>query len=228
MDWLLAAGPAFALGIMTSISPCPLATNVTAISFIARRIDRPRTLLIAGGCYTLGQALAFVLLASLVVGSLVTPSVVSQGLQHYMFRLMGPILIIMGVFLLELITLPPPRGRMKAWAVRYASRGGSWSATVLGLFLALSFCPTTAALFFGGLIPMAVAHQSSVFLPLAFSLGASLPVVSMVFLVGFAANRVGQITHKINRIEWWLRNASGAIAIVVGVYFTLVYSLGLW
>lgn len=228
MDWVFAAGPAFVLGIMTSISPCLLATNVTAISFIARRIERPRALLLAGGCYSLGQALAFVMLATLVVSSLVTVPVVSQGLQKYLFRLMGPILMIVGLFLLELVSVRLHRGRFKAWAVRYASRGGLWSSTVLGLFLALSFCPTSAAIFFGGLIQMSVIHRSCVYLPLAFSLGVSLPVVIMVFLVGFAAHHVGRVVRGVNRVEWWLRKTAGIIAIAVGFYFTLAYSLGLW
>lgn len=228
MDFLLAAGPAFVLGFLTSISPCLLATNVTAISFIARRIDRPRYILLSGACYTLGQALGFVALAALVVGSLVSVPAVSHWLQKYMFRVLGPILIIVGMFLVELLKVSLGSGRLKGWAQRFGTSGGLWATALLGLLFAMSFCPTTAALFFGGLIPLAVAHESKVFLPLAYSVGVSVPVVAIVLVIGFAANLLGRIMRRVTEVEWWLRRGAGAVFILVGLYFTLAYSLGLW
>lgn len=228
MELLLAAGPAFVLGVLTSISPCLLATNVTAISFIARRIDRPRYILLSGGCYTLGQALGFIALAALVVGSLVSVPAVSHWLQKYMFRVLGPILIIVGMFLVELLKVSFGSGRLKGWAQRFGSGGGLWATALLGLLFAMSFCPTTAALFFGALIPLAIAHESSLLLPLAYSIGVSVPVVAIVLVLGFAANWLGRIMRRVSEVEWWLRKAAGAVFIVVGLYFTLAYSLGLW
>lgn len=228
MDLILAAGPAFVLGFLTSISPCLLATNVTAIGFIARRIDRPRYILLSGACYTLGQALGFVALAALVVGSLVSVPAVSHWLQKYMFRVLGPILIIVGMFLFELLKVSLGSGRLKGWAQRFGSGGGLWATALLGLLFAMSFCPTTAALFFGGLIPLAIAHESKLFLPLAYSLGVSVPVVAIVLVLGFAANLLGRIMRRVSEVEWWLRRAAGAVFIAVGIYFTLAYSLGLW
>jgi cytochrome c biogenesis protein CcdA len=227
MELLLAAGPAFTLGFLTSISPCLLATNVTAIGFIARRIDRPRYILLSGAAYTLGQALGFVALAALVVGSLVSIPAVSHWLQKYMFRVLGPILIIVGLFLVEWLKVSLGSGRLKGWAQRFGNSGGLWATALLGLLFAMSFCPTTAALFFGGLIPLAIAQESEFFLPLMYSIGVSVPVVAIVLVLGFAANWLGHIMRRVSEVEWWLRRGAGAVFIAVGLYFTLVYSLGL-
>ena len=227
-DLLLAAGPAFMLGFLTSISPCLLATNVTAISFIGRRIDSPRIMFLSGACYTLGQALGFVLLAAAVVGSLVAIEPVSHWLQKYMFRFLGPILIVVGLFLFEWISVSIGSGRLKGWAGRFGNGGGLWATTLLGLLFAMSFCPTTAALFFGGLIPLAIAHESSIYLPLAYAIGVSVPVVGIVLVAGLAARLLGRFIRGVAGAEWWMRRAAGAVFLGVGVWFTLAYSLGLW
>ncbi len=227
-DFALALSSSFVLGVLTSISPCLLATNVTAITFIARRIDRPHLMAISGASYTLGQAIGFVLLAAAVVGSLVAIEPVSHWLQKYMFRFLGPVLIVVGMFLFELITVSLGRGRLKALAQRHGQGGGVWAAMLLGLLFAMSFCPTTAALFFGGLIPLAIAHESRFLLPLAYSIGVSVPVVGIVLVVLLAANLLGKLVGRVSNMEWWMRRAAGAVFLVVGVYLTLAYSLRLW
>lgn len=224
-EFALALWSACLLGVLTSISPCLLATNVTAISFIARRIDRPGMMALSGAFYTAGQALGFVLLAAAVVGSLVAIEPISHWLQKYMFRFLGPILIVVGMFLFELISVNLGRGRLKAWAQRFGHGRGLWATMLLGLLFAMSFCPTTAALFFGGLIPLAITHESSVLLPLAYSIGVSVPVVGIVLVVTLAANLLGSVVGRITGIEWWMRRAAGVVFLGVGVWFTLAYSL---
>ena len=225
-QWLLSAGGAFWLGILTSISPCLLATNVTAISFLARKVDKPRFVLLSSGCYMLGQAAAFVLLAMLLVGSLVSTPVLSHWLQKYMYGLLGPMLIIVAMFLLELLEVNFGRGRLKQWVQRRGGNGGLWAAALLGIVFAMSFCPTTAALFFGTLIPLAVAQHSSVFLPLMYALGVALPVLVLSVLVALAAHKVGRAFQRISQVEWWARRATGIVFLVVGLYFTLAFTLG--
>lgn len=227
-DFILATWAAFTFGFLTSISPCLLATNVTAISFIARRLDRPRMMLLSGAFYTFGQALGFVLLAAAVVGSLVAIEPVSHWLQKYMFRILGPILILVGLALLEMLVINPGSGRLKAWAQQWGKGGGYWATLLLGLLFAMSFCPTTAALFFGGLIPLALSHESSVLLPLAYAVGVSVPVVGIVLLIVFAAGLLGRALRRVSITERWMRRIAGLVFLGVGVYFTLAYSLALW
>jgi len=223
-----AAGAAFWLGFLTSISPCLLATNVAAISFLARRVSSPRYVLLSGLCYVAGQALAFVLLAAALVGSLLSVPLVSHWLQKYMFRLLGPILIVCALFLLELVSVRFGGGQLKARVQSRVGEGGFWAAALLGIVFAMSFCPTTAALFFGSLLPLAVAHQSSFLLPLMYAVGVALPVTAFSVIIALAAHRVAQVYAQVSRAEHWARYAAGAVFLAVGIYFTLAFSLNLF
>ena len=225
-DVTLAEGMAFWLGILTSVSPCLMATNVTAISFLARRVDRPRLVVLSSFCYIVGQAAAFVTLAMTLVTSLLSMTVVSHWLQKYMFRLLGPILILCAVFLLQLVDVQFGSGRLKAWAQRRAGSGGFWVAALLGIVFAMSFCPTTAALFFGSLIPLAIAHQSSVLLPLLYALGVAAPVIVFSLLIALMAHKVGYVFARVSRLEHWARMITGTIFLLVGLYFTVAFTLG--
>jgi len=219
---------AFWFGILTSVSPCLMATNVTAISFIARRVDKPHNVLISGGFYILGQSVAFVLLAMLLVSSLLTVPVVSHWLQKYMFRLLGPILIICAMLLLELITPQLGSGKLKEWVQGKTGNGGYWTAALLGIVFAMSFCPTTAALFFGSLLPLAITNESSVYLPLIYSIGVALPVLAFSLVIALAANRVSVLYAKVGHAEQYARRITGAIFLIVGIWFTLAYTLELF
>lgn len=224
-ELILAAGGAFWLGILTSISPCLLTTNITAISFLARNVDKPRYVLLSSGFYMVGQAVAFVVLAMLIVGSLVSAPIVSHWLQKYMFRLLGPILVLVAMFLFELLEVRLGSGRLKRWIHQRGGGGGFWAAALLGVVFAMSFCPTTAALFFGSLIPLAVTHGSSVFLPSMYALGIALPVLIISVLVATAAHEIGRVFQRITQMEWWARRATGLVFLAVGVYFTLAYTI---
>ena len=227
-DMVLSAGAAFWLGILTSISPCLLATNVAAISFLARRVDRVRYVLISSLCYIAGQAIAFVLLAATLITSVLSVPLVAHLLQKYMFRLLGPVLILCALFLFEMISVQLGSGRLKAWAQGRANGGGFGVAALLGLVFAMSFCPTTAALFFGSLLPLATAHQSEVFLPLVYALGVALTVMVFSLLTAFMAQQVANVFAHVGRAERWARQGTGAIFLVVGLYFTLRYTLELF
>lgn len=221
----LVAGGAFWLGILTSISPCLLATNIAAISFLARKLDTPRYVLLSSGFYAAGQAAAFVLLATLIVGSLVSAPVVSLWLQKYLFRLLGPLLIVVAMFLFELLEVQLGSGGLKEKVQRWAGGGGLWAAALLGIVFAMSFCPTTAALFFGSLIPLAIAHESRLFLPFMYALGVALPVLAISVLIATAAHEIGRVFNRVTQVEWWARRTTGLIFFVVGVYFTLAYTI---
>ncbi|MCC6143434.1 MAG: sulfite exporter TauE/SafE family protein [Candidatus Hydrogenedentes bacterium] len=224
---MLPAGAAAWLGLLTSISPCLLATNVAAVSYLARRMDRPRLVLLACGFYIAGQALAFVLLAMLLVSSVLSVPVASLLLQKYMFRLLGPILLVCGVLLLEWVTPPLGRGRLKAWAQGHAAQGGLWVAALLGIVFAMSFCPTTAALFFGSLVPLAIRSESTVFLPFMYACGVALPVVVFSVLVALAGHWVGPAFRRVAMADRFARPFTGYLFLAIGLYFTVVYTLEL-
>jgi cytochrome c biogenesis protein CcdA len=202
-----------------------MATNVAAITFIAHRLSRLRYVLLSGMFYTIGQALAYVILGMILVSSLGSGPLISHWLQKYMIRLLGPILILGAIFLLELIEVQFGRGRLKQWGQKWASTGGLGGTAILGVIFGMSFCPTTAALFFGGLVPLAIKQQSPVLLPFMYAIGVALPVWTFALIIAFAANKVGKIFERVGRAEWWARRATGAIFLALGLWFTLAYTI---
>ena len=213
------------LGILTSISPCPLATNIAAISYIGRRVDRPGYVAVTGLLYTLGRTLTYVLLGILIVaGTLAIPDL-SFWLQRNMNKILGPVLLLVGVVLLGILPFklsgPNFADRVRGRIEKY----GLFGALLLGLLFALSFCPVSAALYFGSLIPIALEQQSSIVIPSAYGLGTALPVVVFAVLVAMGARYVGAAYSRLSIIEKWARRVTGAIFIGVGIYFILVYLL---
>lgn len=225
--WLTAAGISLWLGILTSISPCPLATNIAAISFIGRRVNRPGYVLLTGILYTAGRSLAYGLLGVLLAGSLLSAPVVSHWLGKYMHRLLGPILIVTAMILLDLISFTPKGSRLGEWARQRAEKLGLGGAFLIGFLFALSFCPVSAALFFGSLIPIAVENESSLLLPLLYGIGTALPVLAFGILLALGARQLAMAFNGITQFERWARRVTGIVFLLVGIYFTLAYTVGL-
>ncbi len=211
------------LGILTSISPCPLATNVAAISFISRQFTDRRRVLLAGLLYMLGRVLAYTVIGILLVTSLLSVSKTAFMLQKYINTTLGPILILAGLFLLELIR-PVFRGSgISAKIQKRAESYGLRGACFLGILFALSFCPISAALFFGSLIPLAVKYNSSLILPSLYGTGTGLPVILFAFLLALGTRYVAKTFNRFAQFEKWARRITGMIFILVGFYYTLIY-----
>lgn len=227
-DWLLAIASALWLGILTSISPCPLATNIAAISYIGRRVDRPHAVLSTGLLYACGRAIVYVSLAALLVSSLMSAPGVSHALQKYMNRALGPLLILVGMILLGLIQIPT-RGSMVGQRIgQRAEHMGIWGGLALGIVFALAFCPASAALFFGSLLPVSIRYESRFLLPLAFGVGTALPVIAFALAIAAGAGAVARAFSRVALFERWARTITGAIFIVVGICLTLVFIFGAW
>ena len=187
-ELLLAIGTAFWLGILTSISPCPLATNIAAITYIGKRVDRPSMVLLSGLMYTLGRMVTYIALGILVVASVLSIPEVALFLQQNINKFLGPLLIIVGILLLEIFNIRFSGGGVSDKITKKIETWGIWGAGVMGLLFALAFCPVSAALFFGSLIPIAVEHQSSVVMPTVYGIGTALPVVGFAVLIALAAS----------------------------------------
>ena len=227
-DWLLGTATALWLGILTSISPCPLATNIAAVSFVGRRVGRPRQILLAGSLYTLGRSLTYLALGMLLVGSIQSAPQMSHVLQKYMNKIIGPILILVGMFLLGMLQVNLSGPGISEVMQRRVETGGVWGAGVLGMFFALSFCPVSAALFFGSLIPMAIMRRSGVLLPSLYGVGTSLPVFMFALLIALGTHSVGKILGKLAQIECWARRSTGVVFIVIGIYYSLTHIFGIF
>ncbi len=216
------AGLAAWLGILTSISPCPLATNVAAVSFIGSDAT-PRRAALWGLAYTAGRAAAYLLLGVVLVAGLLSSTAMSQVLQRHMNRILGPLLVLAGMVLLDLLTWKSAGTGVGEGLRRRAGKGGAATACVLGFVFALSFCPVSAALFFGGLVPLALKSGSPVAFPLLYGAGTGIPVLVFAALVAFASRAVGPVFERLARAERWGRLVTGGVFVAVGIYYALKY-----
>jgi cytochrome c-type biogenesis protein len=226
MTPLFALGSAFWLGLLTSISPCPLATNLAAVSYVGRGVGRPARVVIAGLLYTLGRVIAYVALGALLVTSVLSSPAVSQWLQEHLNQFLGPLLILVGMVLVGLLDFGLNGVGIGEGLRRRVDSLGTAGAGLLGLLFALSFCPVSAALYFGSLIPLAVRAESGVWVPTAYGIGTAVPVLVFAALLAFGANRVGAAFQKITAVEWYVRRVTGAVILVIGLYLTLHHVWG--
>jgi cytochrome c biogenesis protein CcdA len=222
-DALLFATTAFWLGLLTSVSPCPLATNVAAVSFIGRRLDSPRKVLLSGVLYTAGRVFTYVVLGVLLVASVLNAPVVALFLQKYMNQVLGPLLILVGMLLLELISFGSFGAGLAQRLQHRADRWGLLGSLLLGVVFALSFCPVSAALFFGSLVPIAVKANSGVLLPSLYGIGTGLPVLAFALLVALGFRSLAKVFDRVKAFERWARRITGVAFLGIGIYYTLVY-----
>ncbi len=220
-SFLLLALSAFWLGILTSISPCPLATNIAAVAYVGRRVGRTRAVLAAGALYTAGRTLTYTVLGAAAVWGLMSVVGVSSFLQGAFHRALGPLLIVVGLMLLGLFKLELGARVFNENLQRRVDRWGIWGALALGTVFALSFCPVSAGLFFGSLVPMAASHGSPLLLPLLFGIGTALPVAGFAVVLAAGAGRVGTAMGRVQAFERWARWVTAAVFILVGIHETL-------
>jgi cytochrome c-type biogenesis protein len=211
------------LGILTSISPCPMATNIAAISFIGRRVGSPKKVLLTGILYTVGRAMTYVVLGVILTASILSASSTSHALQKYMNKFLGPILILIGMLLLELIQIKTSGRGVSDKLQKRAEALGMWGALPLGVLFAASFCPISAALFFGSLLATAVRVESATLVPLLYGIGTALPVLCFSFIIAIGGKSLSNAFGRLTVFEKWARTATGVIFILVGLYYSLRY-----
>ena len=214
MPWLSAA----VLGLMTAISPCPLATNITAIGFISKDIESRHRVFVNGLFYTLGRAISYTAIA-LIIFLGADQFQFSGFLQRYGERLLGPLLMVIGFFMLGIIKMNF-RGIDNLTSKMENKRGWNYfDAMLLGMLFALAFCPYSGVLYFGMLIPMTVSSASGLYLPIVFAIATGLPVVIFAWLLAYAVGNLSQMYNRIKTFELWFRRIVAILFIGVGLYY---------
>ncbi len=216
---LIAIFTALWLGILTAISPCPLATNISAISFISKNIECPFKTVYAGLLYVSGRILAYITLGFIVVGGLLAVPSIANFLQHSINKFIGPILIIVGLILLNVIRLNFSVGVNHDKFQKFAETSNFLGAFLLGVIFALSFCPVSAALFFGSLTSLAIEYHSRLIIPAMYGIGTGLPVVIFAIVISFSMHKLSEIYNNVVKFETWFRRITGSIFIIAGIYF---------
>ena len=211
---------AMVLGLMTAVSPCPLATNITAVGFVSKDIENRNRVFVNGLIYTLGRAITYTSIA-LIIYLGADQFKFSGFLQQYGEKFLGPLLIIIGVFMLGIIKINfPGLGKLSS-GLENKKSWNYWDTLLLGIVFALAFCPYSGVLYFGMLVPLTVASASGLYLPLIFAVATGIPVIIFAWLLAYTVAGVGKVYQKIKTIEIWFRRIIAVLFILVGIYYLL-------
>ncbi|HZL76917.1 MAG TPA: aromatic aminobenezylarsenical efflux permease ArsG family transporter [Bacteroidales bacterium] len=216
MPWVTA----LLLGLMTAISPCPLATNITSIGFISKDLENRNRVFFNGLFYTLGRAISYTSIALIIYLS-ADQFKFSGFFQRYGERIIGPLLLLIGIFMLDIIRINFPgfgrlsekMGKRKSWRLI--------DALLLGMVFALAFCPYSGVLFFGMLVPLSISSPSGLYLPVIFAIATGIPVIIFAWVLAYAVSGVGNLYNKIKIFELWFRRVIAILFIIVGIYYIL-------
>ena len=214
MPWV----SALVLGLMTAISPCPLATNITAVGFISIDIKNRNRVFVNGLLYTLGRAVSYTAIA-LIIYFGADQFKFSGFFQIYGEKLLGPLLIIIGLFMLDVIKIRFPGMSGLTSKMEAKKDWGFLDAILLGMIFALAFCPYSGVLYFGMLIPMTVASASGLYLPGVFALATGVPIIIFAWILAYTISGIGSVYNKVRTFEIWFRRIIAVSFILVGIYY---------
>ena len=216
MPWFTA----FLLGLMTSISPCPLATNITAVGFISRDIKNRHRVFVNGLVYTFGRAITYTIIPMIIyLGA--DQFELSGFFQKYGEKFLGPLLIIIGFFMLDVIKLKFPVIGSLTSKMNKKTQWSYFDVILLGILFAMAFCPYSGVLFFGMLVPMTVSSVSGLFLPIFFALATGIPVIIFAWIIAYAVSGIGNIYNKVKIFELWFRRVIAFLFVTVGIYYLI-------
>lgn len=216
MPWITA----FVLGLMTAISPCPLATNITAVGFISKDLENRNKVFINGLLYTLGRGISYTAIA-LILFLGADQFKFSGFFQQYGEKILGPLLIIIGFFMLDIVKIKfPGLGRLTS-KMEEKSGWGYFDAILLGMLFALAFCPYSGVLYFGMLVPMTISSASGLYLPLIFAIATGIPVIIFSWVLAYTLSGIGGVYNKVKAFEKWFRKVIAVLFILVGIYYLI-------
>ena len=218
---------AFILGLLTAVSPCPLATNITAIGFIGKDIENRHRICINGLLYTLGRILTYTVLGFILIPILregASMFAVQKAISKYGEILIAPLLIVIGIYMLDLIKLNIPKISINGEYVKKRTKG-SWGALFLGILFSLAFCPSSGIFFFGMLIPLSAAEAGGYLLPVVYAIATGLPVILVAWVLAYSVAGLGKFYNRIQVFEKWFRKIVAILFIAVGIYYAVMFYL---
>ncbi len=214
---------ALILGLMTAISPCPLATNITAIGFISKDIENRKRIFFNGLWYTLGRTFSYTAIGVILFFGASTFQI-ARLFQSNGEKFLGPLLILVGILMFDFIKIRfPGLGGLTSKMEKKEKKNNWWSAFLLGVVFALAFCPYSGVLYFGMLIPMTISSASGLFLPPVFAIATGLPVIIVAYLLAFSISSLGGFYNKVKVFEKWFRRVVAVIFILVGFYYVYMF-----
>lgn len=215
---------AFILGLLTAVSPCPLATNITAIGYISKDIESRHRIFWGGILYTLGRVIAYTVLGVVLISILregASMFAIQKAVSRYGEMLVAPALILVGLFMLFGNRLNLPKFGF--------SGGGNWKrkggtgALLLGVLFSLAFCPTSGVFYFGMLIPMSAAEAGGYLLPAVYAVATGLPVIIVAWILAYSVAGLGKFYNRVQVFQKWFNCVVAILFILVGIYYAVMY-----
>ena len=213
---------AFLLGLLTALSPCPLATNIAAIGFIGKDMEDRKRVFRNGLLYTLGRILSYTLLGVVLILVLREGSSmfgIQKAIGTWGEWLLGPLLLVIGLFMLFGDRLNLPQFGFNGNAEGLARKGG-WGALLIGILFALAFCPTSGVFYFGMLIPLSATTPAGYLLPVVFAVATALPVLAVAWILAFSVQQMGRFYGRMRTVQRWMNLLVGVLFVVIGVYYS--------
>jgi cytochrome c-type biogenesis protein len=214
---------AFALGLLTAVSPCPLATNITATAFISKNITSKRKVVLSGLLYTFGRVFSYTLIGALIYFGL-SKFQVAKLFKGNGEKFIGPIMIVIGLIMLDVIKLNfgKTNNLTNQLSEQFKTKGllGSF---LMGALFAMAFCPYSGALFFAMLIPMTLASDLGLVLPVVFSIGTGLPVILFALVIAYSMEKLSYYFKMVTQIEKIMRKVAGITFLLTGLYYINIY-----
>jgi sulfite exporter TauE/SafE len=213
---------AFLLGLLTAISPCPMATNITAVGFISKDLQNRKKVFYNGLIYTFGRTISYTFIG-LIFYFGADQMNISVFLSTWGERLLGPLLLVIGLFMLDIISINFPGLGSITERMGQKSKSGFWGVLLMGIVFALAFCPYSGVLYFGMLIPITISSASGLYLPVIFAVATGIPVIIFAWLIAFSLGQVGIVYNKVKVFEKWFRKVIAVIFILVGLYYIWIF-----
>ena len=211
---------AFFIGLMTAISPCPLATNITAIAYTSKKIGNSKHTFLVGIVYTIGRMVVYIGIAAVIVWIGISTFSISMMLQKYGKLLLGPLMLIFGILMLNIFSISIGKSSERISKLKeYLSEKGLIGSLLLGMLFALAFCPISGVFYFGMLIPLALQNSDPIIIPSIFAIATGLPVIIFSLILVFSVSKIGDVMKKVQTFEKWMRKAVALIFIAVGIYY---------
>ena len=212
---------AFLLGLLTAISPCPLATNITAIGYISRDIESRNVVFINGLVYTLGRAISYTVIAVVIyIGA--DQFKLSGLFQRYGEKILGPLLIVLGLFMLDVIKIRFPGISGISRKLQEKGTKNYWDVLLIGIIFALAFCPYSGVLYFGMLVPLSISSVKGLYLPVVFAIATGIPVIIFAWFIAYTVSGVGKLYNRLKVFELWFRRVIAVLFIGVGIYYVII------
>ncbi len=215
---------AFLLGLLTAISPCPLATNITAIGFISKDIENRHRVFRNGLLYSLGRVISYSALGAIIIPILKEGASIysiQKGVSEYGELILGPALILIGLFMLFGKYLNLPKFGFNGNSNNLAKKGGV-GALLLGVLFALAFCPTSGVFYFGMLMPLSASNAEGYLLPVVFAIATALPVIIVAWILAYSVSGLGSFYKKMQTLQKWMNVIIASLFIIVGIYYVIL------